>query len=126
MKIHCEGLSLDEGRELQGELLGIPGIELVESEDILKNERGFTRDSVQIATPHLHLLLKLVEEGVGALATGALSGVGKDLYKQVGSDAVGALGKWLKVKFQGKNSASVRVTIYGPNGQVIKTFDQNK
>lgn len=125
VKIHCEGISLKEGNELQTQLVRLPGVVLVQLENIHKDQ-VFMRDSVQAAAPHINLLLKLAEVGVGALVTGALSEAGKDLYKQVGVDAVDALGRWLKGKFQGKTNIPVQVTLYGPHGELLKTFDHKR
>jgi len=124
-KIECEGLTLKEAKELQTQLIQLPGIGSVQLENIEK-DAVLTRDSVQAATPHINLLLKLAEVGVGALATGALSEAGKDLYKQVGVDAVDALGRWLKGKFRGETGIPVQVKLYGPDGELIKMLDHKR
>lgn len=120
--IRCEGLTQKEAEELRTQLSRLPGVVLVRLEDF-HQDPVFTRDSVQAAAPHINLVLKLAEVGVGALATGALSEAGKDLYKQVGVDAVDALGRWLKGKLPGKTSVPTQVTLYGPDGEMLRKFD---
>jgi hypothetical protein len=125
VRIRCDGLNPNEGKELQTRLVRLPGVLLVELENI-HQDPVFTRDSVQAAAPHITLILKLAEVGVGALATGALTEAGKDLYKQVGVDAVDALGRWLKGKFQGKTGVPIQVSLYGPDGELLRTFDRKR
>ena len=124
VRIHCEGLTLKEGEDLRTHLSRLPGV--VASLEDPHQDPVFTRDSVQAVVPHVNLLLKIAGVGLGALATGALSEAGKDLYKQVGVDAVDSLGRWLKGKLPGKTGTPVEVTLYGPNGELLQTFTRKR
>ena len=122
--IACEGLTVKEGRLLQDHLVATWGQSAVHLKRPEDKGQVFTRDAVQAALPHLDLLVRIGEAGFGALATGALSEAGKDLYKRCGTEAVSVIGDWLKTKMTGKSTVPVKVILYGPDGKELQALEQ--
>ena len=122
----CEGLTPREGRSLLAHLKQALG------EDALSLELGgdedvtYTREVVQAALPHLHLIIKAVKLSVDAIATGVLTEAGRDLYKRYGAETISAVTKWLNSKTSEKSNVPVKITILGPDGRVLHEIERHR
>ena len=117
MHIETNGLTVKEVRELETVLRASTGVEEARLTPFSpglppKHLPGLQANVAQV----LHLLFRVADGaalGVGATAS-------THLYRKMGEAAVDKVWAAVALKLSGKSSNAVGVTLYGPDGKVIK------